>query len=75
LHLPGDIISRHQVRNPYALNLMLKKLAESTMDEVSFNRMKNIIQSTGVKVGIVTLIEYLDHLADSFLLRSLENHE
>ena len=71
----GDIISRHQVRNPYALNLMVKKLAESTMDEVSFNRMKNIIQSTGIKVGTATLIEYLNYLSDSFLLRSLENHQ
>jgi len=71
----GDIISRHQVRNKYALNLMVKKLAESTMDEVSFNRIKNIIQSTGIKVGTGTLIEYLDHLADSFLIRSLENHQ
>jgi predicted AAA+ superfamily ATPase len=71
----GDIISRHQVRNKYALNLMVKKLAESTMDEVSFNRIKNMIQSTGIKVGTATLIEYLDHLSDSFLIRSLENHQ
>jgi predicted AAA+ superfamily ATPase len=71
----GDIISRHLVRNQYALNLMVKKMAESTMDEVSFNRIKNIIQSTGIKVGTATLIEYLDHLSDSFLIRSLENHQ
>ena len=69
----GDIISRYQVRNKFALNLMIKKLAESTMDEVSFNRIKNIIQSTGVKVGTTTLIEYFNYLEDSFLLRSTNN--
>jgi predicted AAA+ superfamily ATPase len=69
----GDIISRYQVRNKFALKLMIKKLAESTMDEVSFNRIKNIIQSTGVKVGTTTLIEYFNYLEDSFLLRSAQN--
>lgn len=69
----GDIISRYQVRNKFALNLMIKKLAESAMDEVSFNRIKNIIQSTGIKVGTTTLIEYFNYLEDSFLLRSAHN--
>ena len=70
----GDIVSRYQLRNRFALNLMIKKLAESTMDEVSFNRIKNIIQSAGVKVGISTLIEYVGYLQDSFLIRSAVNY-
>ncbi len=69
----GDIISRYQIRNKFALNLMIKKLAESTMDEVSFNRIKNIIQSTGIKVGTTTLIDYVNYLEDSFLIRSTQN--
>jgi uncharacterized protein len=64
----GDIITRHQIRNPFALKLMIKKLAESTMDEVSFNRIRNIINSTGIQVGTATVIEYLGFLKDSFLL-------
>ena len=71
----GDIIARHQIRNPYALRLMIKKLAESTMDEVSFNRVKNIIQSTGVQVGTSTLIEYFSYIEDSFLIRCLQNYK
>ncbi len=69
----GDIIERHQLRNPAALKLLVKKLAESTMDEVSFNRLKNIIQSVGIKVGTATLIEYLSYLEEAYLLREMED--
>lgn len=69
----GDIIERHGVRNPAALKLLVKKLAESTMDEVSFNRLKNIIQSIGIKVGTATLIEYLSFLEEAYLLREIQN--
>lgn len=71
----GDIITRFQVRNKFALQLMIKKLAESTTDEVSFNRIKHIIQSTGVKVGTATIIEYINYLEDAFLIRSVVNYE
>lgn len=70
----GDIIARYQVRNPFALRVLVKKLAESTMDEVSFNRMRNIIASTGSKVGTATVIEYVKYLEDAFLIRSVTNY-
>jgi len=69
----GDIITRHQVRNPFALKLLIKKLAESTMDEVSYNRIRNIINSTGVQAGTATIIEYLTYLKDSFLINDILN--
>ncbi len=71
----GDIIARHQIRNPHALKLMIKKLAESTMDEVSFHRIKNIIQSTGIQVGTSTLIAYFKFIEDAFLIRSIHNFQ
>jgi len=70
---PGDIISRHQIRNPFALRLLIKKLAERTMDEVSFNRIRHILASTGVQVGTATVIDYIRYLQDSFLIREMTN--
>ena len=70
----GDIISRYQIRNSFALKLLIKKLAESAMDEVSYNRMRNIIVSTGVQIATTTVIEYVKYLEDSFLISSLENY-
>jgi hypothetical protein len=69
----GDIIARHQVRNPNALRLLIKKLAESTMDQVSYNRMRNIVISTGLHVGTATIIEYVKYLEDTFLISPLLN--
>jgi len=71
----GDIIARYQVRNAFALKLLVKKLAESTMDEVSFSRMRNIIQSTGMQIGTATVIEYVGYLENAFLINSVSNFE
>lgn len=70
----GDIIARYNIKNDFALRLLIKKLAESTMDETSFNRIKNIIKSTGISVGTATLIEYFSYLEDSFLIFSIKNY-
>jgi predicted AAA+ superfamily ATPase len=69
----GDIIARYQLRNPQALRLLIKKLAESTMDEVSYSRMRNIIVSAGFPVGTNTVIEYINFLENSFLINTLLN--
>lgn len=67
----GDIIARNQIRNTFALKLLIKKLAESTMDEVSFTRIRNIIASTGLQIGTATVIEYERYLEEAFLIASL----
>lgn len=69
----GDIIARHKIKNDYGLKLLIKKIAESTMDETSFNRLKNIIKSAGVGIGTQTLIEYFEYLNDSFLIFNIGN--
>lgn len=70
----GDIIARHKLKNDFALKLLIKKIAESVNNETSFNRIKNIINSTGIKVGTATLIEYFNHLEDSYLVFSIKNY-
>lgn len=71
----GDIIARNQIRNTFALQLTVKKLAESTMDEVAYSRIRNIISSTGIKVGTSTVIEYVKYLQDAFLISNLRNYD
>lgn len=69
----GDIVVRYKLKNDFALKLMIKKMAESVHDETSFTRIRNIIQSTGIKIGTATLIEYFRYLEESFLLFKLRN--
>jgi predicted AAA+ superfamily ATPase len=64
----SDIMARHGLRNPAALRLLVRKLAESLTDEMSVTRMHNTVASLGTKVGKATLIEYLGFLAESFLI-------
>lgn len=70
----GDIIARYKLKNDFALKMLIKKIAESVNNETSFNRIKNIINSTGIKVGTATLIEYFNYLEDSFLVFSIKNY-
>lgn len=72
--LYGDIIARNNIKNKKSIRLLVKKMAESVNDETSFNRIKNLIKSTGIPIGTNTLIEYFDYLSDSFLLFDLQNY-
>jgi hypothetical protein len=70
----GDIIARYKLKNDFALKLLIKKIAESVNNETSFNRLKNIIKSTGLQVGTSTLIEYFSYMEESFLIFSISNY-
>ncbi len=70
----GDILMRYSIDNDFVLRLLVKKIAESVTNETSFNRIKNIIKSTGVQVGTATLIDYFGYLNDSFLIYSNTNY-
>lgn len=69
----GDIASRHGVSNTFALRVMFKKVAESVKQPVSFNRLANIISTTGTKIGTSTVINYLEYAKDAWLLTSVPN--
>lgn len=70
----GDIVARHHIKNDFGLKLLVKKIAESTMDETSFNRLKNIIKSSGIGIGTQTLIEYFGYLNDAYLIFNIGNY-
>jgi predicted AAA+ superfamily ATPase len=70
----GDLIARYKVANVPILKLMVKKLAESVNNETSVNRIKNLIQSTGVSIGSNTLFDYLNYLELSYLIASISNY-
>lgn len=70
----GDLIARYNIRNDFALKLMVKKLAESIHNEISYNRIRHIIQSTGVKIGTATIIEYAKYLSETWLIFDVKNY-
>ncbi len=70
----GDIIARYSVKNEKALQLVVKKIAESLNNETSVNRIKNLVKSIGIPVGTSTIFEYLKYLDESYLLVTAENY-
>ena len=69
----GDIAARHSVDNTFALRMLFRKLAESIKQPLSFNRIANIISSTGAKVGTQTVINYVEYAKDAWLISSIQN--
>ncbi len=71
--LLGDLVTRYQVRNAFALQILIRKLAGSVKQPTSFNRLANVVSSSGKKISTDTVIDYLGYLQESWLVFSLEN--
>lgn len=69
-----DIITRNKITNDFAVRLILKKIAESVTKALSFNRLTNIVKSTGISIGKQTVINYVGYMLDSYLIFSLQNY-
>lgn len=70
----NDLIVRNKVKNEEALRLTLRKLAESVRQPISYTRLCNMIKAVGVSCGTATVIEYINHFMDAFLIFPLQNY-
>lgn len=71
--LLGDVIQRNNIKNTHALRLAMKRLAECTMQPVSYNRLANMVKSAGVSTNTSSIINYVDYAQDACLIFSLSN--
>jgi predicted AAA+ superfamily ATPase len=69
----GDLISRYQIRNDFALRVLIRKLAESVKQPSSFRRLANVVSASGKKITPDTVIDYLGYLQESWLIFPVEN--
>ena len=72
--LLGDIIEREQVKNKMALRLMVKKIAETVMHEISFNTLAGNVKATGTKTSTDSMIEYASFAENAYLLFRTRNY-
>ena len=70
----SDIIVRNGVRNEDALRMTIRRLAESVMHPIAYNRISNLIKSTGTSTNPGAVMNYVRYLQDACLLFALENH-
>lgn len=66
--LLGDIVEREKVNNKMALRLMIKKIAETIMNEISFNTLAGNVKATGIKTSTDSMIEYTSYSENAYLL-------
>ena len=72
--LLGDIIQRHKLKNELAIRLTYKRLAETVKHPVAYNRIANLVKSTGVNTNPTSVIDYVEFAKEAFLVFSLENY-
>jgi len=72
--LLGDIIQRHKLKNEMAVRLTYKRLAETVKHPVAYNRISNLVKSTGLNTTPVSVMDYVQFAKDAFLLFSLDNY-
>ena len=69
----GDIAARYSINNYHALNVVIRKLAESIKQPMSFNRIANIVNSTGVKFSVNSAIKYMEYIENAWLVLPIDN--
>ena len=69
----GDICARNKINNPNLLRLMVKKMAESVKQPLSYSRIAKVLSSIGGKITIPTTSSYIEHCEDAWLLLRLHN--
>lgn len=69
----GDIASRNKIANSNLLRLLLKKLAESVCQPVTYNRLAHILSSVNGKITMPTVSKYIEYCETAWLLLRLRN--
>lgn len=69
----GDLITRYQIRNDFALKILVRKLAESVKQPSSYTRLANVVSSVGKKISVDTVIDYVKYMEESWLILPFKN--
>lgn len=69
-----DVIERHAVSHPLALRWIERQLLANPGGAFSVKKHYDTLRSQGVSVGKDTLHQYLAHLEDAFLVRTVAMH-
>lgn len=70
----GDVIQRNNVKNEHALRLAVKRLAENVKQATAYNRLANMVKSTGVSTSTASVIEYIRYVKEACLMFTLDNY-
>ena len=69
----GDIAQRNGIANAKLLQLLIKKMAESVMQPISYTRLSKILSSVSGRISVPTVSNYIGFSEDAWLLLRLRN--
>ena len=69
----SDIAERNGISNVGGLRLMIKKMAESVKQPLSFNRIASIISSAGRKMSVNSIAKYVDNAQQAWMITPVSN--
>lgn len=72
IYLAGVIV-RHSVSNTSALRMLLKQVAESIGQPLSFTRLTKMVKEAGMPIAKNTCISYLQYACESSLVLPISN--
>lgn len=70
----GDVIQRNNVKNEHALRLAVKRLAENVKQPTAYNRLANMVKSTGISTNTASIIDYIRYVREACLMFTLDNY-
>ncbi len=70
----GDIVQRNNIKNEHALRLAVKRLAENVKQPIAYNRLANMVKSTGVQTNTASIIDYIKYVKEACLMFTLDNY-
>lgn len=70
----GDVILRNNIKNDHALRLAVKRLAENVKQPIAYNRLANLVKSTGVSTNTASMIDYVRYVKEACLMFTLDNY-
>jgi hypothetical protein len=69
----GDIVQRNNIANPRILHMLIRKLAESVMQPVSYNRIAKLLSGAYGKISVPTISNYIRYAENARLLLRVRN--
>lgn len=69
----GDVCARNKISNPNLLRLMVKKMAESVKQPVSYSRVTKVLSSAGSRITIPTTSSYISYCENAWLMLRVHN--
>jgi len=69
----GDICARNKISNPNLLRLLVKKVAESIKQPISYSRITKVLSGAGSKITIPTTNSYISYCEQAWLLLRMHN--